>query len=269
MISTRRRLAQVVGVRLERQPEHADRALVAAPPSARAQLADDAARRWSRLISMTARSSCGWQPCDRGHVRQRLDVLREAGAAVADAGVEERARRCARRAPCPARPACTSAPSRSQIEAISLMKEILVARKALEAYLIISAVRRSVITTGAFERAVQLGDPLGRGAVVGAEHDAVGVHEVGDGRALAQELRVGDDRERHRRRTRVRGCSATKSPVPIGIVLLLTTIAGGVQVLGDGSARRRCDVRHVGLAAGPGGVLTATKTNSAPARPSA
>src|SRR3972149_10384935 len=39
-----------------------------------------------------------------------------------------------------------SAPSASQMLAISLMKEILVARKAFEAYLIISAVRRSVIT---------------------------------------------------------------------------------------------------------------------------
>src|SRR3990170_4202895 len=42
-----------------------------------------------------------------------------------------------------------SAPSASQMLAISLMKEILVARKALEAYLIISAVRRSVIRIGA------------------------------------------------------------------------------------------------------------------------
>jgi hypothetical protein len=42
----------------------------------------------------------------------------------------------------------TSAPSRSQIPAISLIKEIRVARKALEAYLIISAVRRSVMMTG-------------------------------------------------------------------------------------------------------------------------
>src|SRR3989304_5048060 len=42
-----------------------------------------------------------------------------------------------------------SAPSASQMLAISLMKEILVARKALEAYLIISAVRRSVMTIGA------------------------------------------------------------------------------------------------------------------------
>src|SRR6266576_2610036 len=49
----------------------------------------------------------------------------------------------------PAATSFTSAPSASQILAISLMNEILVARKALEAYLIISAVRRSVMTIGA------------------------------------------------------------------------------------------------------------------------
>src|SRR5258708_8090491 len=43
----------------------------------------------------------------------------------------------------------TSAPSISQILAISLMKLMRVARNAFEAYLIISAVRKSVITIGA------------------------------------------------------------------------------------------------------------------------
>src|SRR3989304_8644054 len=42
-----------------------------------------------------------------------------------------------------------SAPNASQMLAISLMKEILVARKALDAYLIISAGRRSVMRIGA------------------------------------------------------------------------------------------------------------------------
>src|SRR5262245_66635341 len=41
-----------------------------------------------------------------------------------------------------------SAPTRSQMLAISLAKLILVARKALAAYLIISAEARSVVTTG-------------------------------------------------------------------------------------------------------------------------
>jgi len=51
--------------------------------------------------------------------------------------------------PMPRATSITSAPRLSQMLAISLMKLILVARKALEAYLIISAVRRSVTTIGA------------------------------------------------------------------------------------------------------------------------
>ena len=42
----------------------------------------------------------------------------------------------------------TSAPTSSQIVAISLMKLILAAKKALAAYLIISALTRSVVTKG-------------------------------------------------------------------------------------------------------------------------
>ena len=42
----------------------------------------------------------------------------------------------------------TSAPAASQTLAISLMNEILVARKALDAYLIISADGRSVMIMG-------------------------------------------------------------------------------------------------------------------------
>ncbi len=52
-------------------------------------------------------------------------------------------------APMPTATSFTSAPSASQMLAISLMKEIFVARKALDAYLIISAVRRSVTMMGA------------------------------------------------------------------------------------------------------------------------
>ena len=42
---------------------------------------------------------------------------------------------------------------------------------------------------------VELGHLLGRLAVQGAQHDAVGVHEVVDGRTLPQELGIGDDAE--------------------------------------------------------------------------
>ena len=78
------------------------------------------------------------------------------------------------------------------------MKVILVARKALAAYLISSAVRRPVIEDRRrveIERPVELGHHLARALVVGADHDPVGMLEVLDRRALAQEFRVGDDRE--------------------------------------------------------------------------
>ena len=51
--------------------------------------------------------------------------------------------------PMPLATSTTSAPISSQTLAISLMKEILVARNALEASLIISAERMSVRTSGA------------------------------------------------------------------------------------------------------------------------
>ena len=49
-------------------------------------------------------------------------------------------------APIPRRTALTSAPTRSQMLAISLMKEIFVASMQLAAYLVISALR-TLITT--------------------------------------------------------------------------------------------------------------------------
>ncbi|MNL65316.1 hypothetical protein D3C87_1896320 [compost metagenome] len=50
--------------------------------------------------------------------------------------------------PMPSATFSTSAPTRSQMLAISLMKEILVAKKQLAAYLIISALLRSVTMKG-------------------------------------------------------------------------------------------------------------------------
>src|SRR5262249_2530130 len=63
--------------------------------------------------------------------------------------------------PNPRTTSLTSAPTRSQIFAISFAKLIFVARKALAAYLIISADARSVVTTGT---AI---NPAGRGAEAG------------------------------------------------------------------------------------------------------
>ncbi len=97
--------------------------------------------------------------------------------------------------PMPRATSCTLAPTCSHRSAISLMKVILVARKALAAYLVSSAVRREVTRIGAwlrYKRPVERGHHLHGPRVLGADDDAVGPLEVGDRRALAQELRVGD-----------------------------------------------------------------------------
>ena len=100
--------------------------------------------------------------------------------------------------PMPRATSCTSAPAFSQRSAISLMKVILVARKALAAYLISSdgaprgeQERRLV----QIERPVDLGHDLARALVLGADDDAVGTLEVLDRRALAQEFGIGHDGE--------------------------------------------------------------------------
>src|ERR1044072_4936259 len=117
--------------------------------------------------------------------------------------------------PMPRATSPTSAPTSSQTLAISLTKEIFVARKALEASLIISALATSVRTSSAprgsqtdaggaprrvgaaqlaAQRLVERRDRVAGGLVarVGADHHPVGVHEVLDRRALLEELGAGD-----------------------------------------------------------------------------
>ena len=97
--------------------------------------------------------------------------------------------------PMPRATSCTSAPACSHKSAISLMKVILVARKALAAYLISSAVRRLDIEHRRgvqIKRPIEFGQHRARRVVVGADHDAVRVLEVLDGGAFAQEFRIGD-----------------------------------------------------------------------------
>ena len=82
------------------------------------------------------------------------------------------------------------------------MKVILVARNALAAYLISSAVRRAGEHQRRLverQRPVDVAEHLARALVGGADHDAVGEFEVADRRALAQEFRVGGDHHVGRR----------------------------------------------------------------------
>ena len=100
--------------------------------------------------------------------------------------------------PMPRATSCTSAPTASQRSAISLMKVILVARKALAAYLIELGRLQAGEEDRRFdqiERPVELAHHLPRAVALGADDDAVGAHEIVDRRALAQELRIGDDVE--------------------------------------------------------------------------
>ena len=74
---------------------------------------------------------------------------------------------------------------------------------------------------GARERRVQLLHQLGRARILGADDDAVGLHEVFDRGALLQELGIADDAERLRRLA-ARSTSRTFAAVPTGTVLLST-----------------------------------------------
>ena len=100
--------------------------------------------------------------------------------------------------PMPRATCCTSAPTFSQRSAISLMKVIFIARKALAAYLISSEVRRLVNRIGCslqIERPVDFAHHRRAALVLDADDHAIGPFEIVDRGALAQELRVGDDGE--------------------------------------------------------------------------
>jgi hypothetical protein len=73
-----------------------------------------------------------------------------------------------------------------------LMKEMRVARKALEAYFVISEIHDEDRVLGADERGVELLHDLRRAGVIDAQDDTIGLHEVLDGLPLLEELRVGD-----------------------------------------------------------------------------
>ena len=111
------------------------------------------------------------------------------------------------------------------------MKLIFVARNALLAYLISSAVATFVITNGTSIRFSGLYRSFRiaiASVVLGADHDAVGAQEVLDGAALAQELRVRRDRAAHAAAAGGSRASVIDAAHPLGgastgTVLLVTT----------------------------------------------
>ena len=106
-------------------------------------------RRRMLIASTSRRNVRAWSaPELAGAGHERADVLGQAAAAEAEAGVEEARGRCGRRWPIASASSVTSAPAASQSSAIALMKEILVARNELAATLTSSAVARSVTSRG-------------------------------------------------------------------------------------------------------------------------
>ena len=96
----------------------------------------------------------------------------------------------------PLRTSLMSAPSRSQRFAISLMKLILVASMALAAYLVISADSGLIDEEGplrAQEGGIEFAEHLADLWLANADDDAIGLHEVVDGRAFLQELGITRD----------------------------------------------------------------------------
>ena len=71
------------------------------------------------------------------------------------------------------------------------------------------------------ERAVDVAHHFAGAVVFGADDDAVGPLEVGDGRPLAQKFRVGDDGEATGWAAASAMMRATSSPVPTGTVDLV------------------------------------------------
>ena len=132
--------------------------------------------------------------------------------------------------PMPWRTCSMSAPSASARLASSFMNEMRVASIALAAYLVSSAerdVHHEQPLVVALERRVDRAQQCDGALVVGTDDDAVGPHEVLDGRAFLQELGIRGDRERDVDAARVRVPSAmasrTWSAVPTGTVDLSTT----------------------------------------------
>ena len=133
-------------------------------------------------------------------MHDRLDVLREAAAAVADAREQERR--------ADARVGADGAADLVDVGADELaeVRDLVHERDARRQHRVggvlgqlgAGAVHDHDRRAGARERRVELVHHLGAARVVGADDDAIGLHEVVDRRALLQELGIADDAERVR-----------------------------------------------------------------------
>ena len=161
----------------------------------------------------------------------------------------------------------TSAPSRSQMTAISLMNEMRVARNALEAYLIISAVRRSVMMIGAFSVRYRL-------ATCSAARGSFDPRTTRSGNMKSP---MADPSRRNSGLLTTEMETAglyfstmlwTRSPEPMGTVLLLMMMHRWVITSAMDCAAARTYFRSAAPPSSPVGVGTAMKMNSAELAPS-
>ena len=159
-----------------------------------------------------------------GHVRQRFDVFREARPAIADPRFQEMVPDALVIA-IPRATSFTSAPNASQMFAISLMKLIRVARKAFDAYLIISAVRRSVTMIGA-RRAGAAEPPAPPLWSLPSPARSVRVHEIANGRSSRRNSGQLTTAKSTGLSAACRARCPPQSPVPTGTVDLLMMISG-------------------------------------------
>jgi hypothetical protein len=219
-------------------------------------------RGWVRLISITAWRSCGWAPMSCDVWASDITSLGKHEPPY-PAPASRKAGPMRWSMPMPWATTLMSASTFSHTRATSLMKEILVARKALLAYLIISAVYRLVISTGASSG---LYSSATRAAA--ARSWVPSTMRSGSMKSCTAEpsrrnsgLETTGTESRDGDRV-VRMMSDTTSPVPIGTVLLLTITTGSVRCSAIIAVARRTSVRSASPVA-PMGVPTARKMNSA------
>ena len=206
----RGRLAQIVGLGLEGEPEQRD-VRVAQRPEALLELGDDAPLlqrvdldHGVEQLEVVARVA--------GQLLERLHVLGKARTAVADAGVQEV------RADAPVE---AHARGHDAHVGADLLADVgdLVDERDLGRQEGVGGVLDHLGAGhgGAHDRGVdagvERGDAVAVGIVVGADHDAVGVQHVVERGALAQELGVGR-RSRCRQRPRRRARRSRTRPCP-------------------------------------------------------
>ena len=239
-------IPHVVGVRLEREAQHADRL---AP-----EAAQDVAQFGHEPLTLVVvdlhhrPQHLGVRPMRGGHVRQGFDVLGEAGTAPADAGPQELRADAMVTAHAP-RHLLHVGPQPLADVGYFVDERNLGRQEGVGS--VLDHLGRAQVGDDRLgvQWIVQFGHPFGRLPAGGTEHDAVRVHAVIDAGPFAQELGVGDDPEGD---AGIGHCSTHDVGDPIAGADrhsgLIDDDGGLVDAAGD-FGRGRLDVSQVRLAA--------------------